>query len=132
MTIPISVLVLTKNEQQDLPACLASVGWSDDLHVFDSFSTDNTPDIARANGAHVTQRLFDGYASQRNAALHSLTFKYPWVLILDADERISVELKDEMQQFVLRRMPNSAPGFLSWYLAEACADFALLYQAGQA
>jgi glycosyltransferase involved in cell wall biosynthesis len=83
----ISVLILTKNEEQDLPGCLASVSWSDDVHVFDSESTDATAAIARATGATVTTRPFDGYASQRNAALDTLPFRNPWILILDADER---------------------------------------------
>jgi len=88
----ISILILTKNEEQDLPACLASVSWSDDVHVFDSFSEDQTVLVAKNAGANVTQRIFDGYASQRNASLKDLNFKYPWVFILDADERIPKEL----------------------------------------
>lgn len=98
--IDISVLILTKNEQQDLPGCLQSVAWSDDVHVFDSFSTDDTAAIARAHGASVTRRPFDGYASQRNAALHGLPFRYPWVLILDADERVPAACADELARFV--------------------------------
>ena len=82
----ISILIITKNEEQDLPACLDSVAFSDDVHVFDSESTDRTQEIARARGAHVTVRHFNGYARQRNAAMQ-LPFKYPWVLVLDADER---------------------------------------------
>ncbi len=84
----LSVLILTKNEETDLPGCLESVSWSDDIHVFDSYSDDETINIAIANDAKVTQRKFDGYASQRNAALTGLDFKYEWILILDADERI--------------------------------------------
>lgn len=84
----ISVLILTRNEEADLPGCLQSVAWSNDVHVFDSLSTDQTVAIARAHGATVTQRAFDGYASQRNAALRGLRFRHPWLLILDADERI--------------------------------------------
>ena len=57
----ISVLILTRNEQQDLPDCLASVAWSDDVHVLDSFSTDSTVAIAQASGAEVHQRVFDDY-----------------------------------------------------------------------
>lgn len=95
-TLSASVLILTKNEEQDLPACLRSVQWSDDVHVFDSLSTDRTVEVATAHGAHVTARPFDNYASQRNAALSSLDFKYPWVLILDADERVPPALRDEM------------------------------------
>ena len=92
----VSVLILTKNEESDLPDCLKSVAWSDDVHVFDSFSTDRTLAIARKAKATVTQRAFDGYARQRNAALNTLAFKYPWVLILDADERIPARLRDQI------------------------------------
>lgn len=97
----ISILILTRNEQRDLPGCLASVTWSDDVHVFDSFSTDDTVAIAQAAGAHVLQRTFDDYATHRNAALTTAPFKYPWVLLLDADERPTPELSHEMQQIVL-------------------------------
>lgn len=84
----VSVLVLTKNEEHDILACLQSVAWSDDIHVFDSYSSDATVAIARGQGVHVSQRHFEGYASQRNAALHGLPFRHRWVLIVDADERI--------------------------------------------
>jgi glycosyltransferase involved in cell wall biosynthesis len=103
----ISVLILTKNEQQDLPGCLASVNWSDDVHVLDSQSTDNTLRISADEGAKVTVRAFDGYASQRNFGLQ-LPFKYSWVLILDADERIPKPLAAEMQSFVTAAPTNVA------------------------
>ncbi|WP_342617497.1 glycosyltransferase family 2 protein [Rhodoferax sp. GW822-FHT02A01] len=103
----ISVLILTKNEQQDLPGCLASVAWSDDVHVLDSHSTDDTLQIAQSAGASTTLRVFDGYASQRNAGLQ-LAFKYPWVLIVDADERIPEPLVSEMQAFVDSASPATA------------------------
>ena len=96
----ISVLILTRNEELDLPGCLESVAWCDDIHVFDSFSVDATAEIATRAGASVTQRAFDGYASHRNAALRSLPFKYPWVFILDADERISAPLRAEIESAV--------------------------------
>jgi glycosyltransferase involved in cell wall biosynthesis len=95
----ISILILTKNEQQDLPGCLESVAWSDDIHVLDSQSTDNTLELAESFGAKTTVRTFDGYASQRNFGLQ-LPFKYQWVMILDADERITPSLSTEMQVFV--------------------------------
>jgi glycosyltransferase involved in cell wall biosynthesis len=97
----ISVLILTRNEQRDLPECLESVAWSDDVHVFDSYSTDETVAIAKAAGAKVTQRVFDNYAAHKNAALAQLKFKYPWVFLLDADERPTPELSREMQQAVM-------------------------------
>jgi glycosyltransferase involved in cell wall biosynthesis len=96
----ISVLILTRNEQQDLPGCLASLAWSDDIHVFDSFSTDFTVAIAKAAGAHVYQRVFDDYASHRNAALRETPFKYPWVFLIDADERPTAQLSEEMLRAV--------------------------------
>ena len=98
--IPISILVLTKNEEQDLPACLVSVGWSDDVHVYDSFSTDDTLSIARKFGANVTQRAFDNWAAHQNWGLQSIPFKHPWVFYIDADERVTPELAREMQSAV--------------------------------
>jgi glycosyltransferase involved in cell wall biosynthesis len=92
----ISVLILTRNEEQDICGCLESVAWSDDVHVFDSYSADRTAELASALGATVTHRHFDGYASQRNAALEELPWKHNWVLILDADERILPAGRDEM------------------------------------
>jgi glycosyltransferase involved in cell wall biosynthesis len=88
----VSVLILTKNEQQDLPGCLASVAWSDDIHLYDSYSTDNTLAIARAAGAHVTQRVFDNWAAHQNWGLQNIRFKHPWVFYIDADERMTPEL----------------------------------------
>ncbi len=96
----ISVIILTKNEEKDLAECINSISWSDDVHVFDSYSDDNTVFIAESMGAVVTQNKFLNYANQRNKALHSLNFKHPWVLMLDADERIPDPLKDEMLKFV--------------------------------
>lgn len=99
----VSVLILTKNEEQDLPGCLASVAWSDDVHVLDSESTDQTQALARSSGASVAVRPFDGYASQRNFGL-KLPFKHQWVFLLDADERVPQALADELIEFV-----NTAP-----------------------
>jgi glycosyltransferase involved in cell wall biosynthesis len=104
----ISVLILTRNEQQDLPACLASVAWSDDIHVFDSCSTDDTAEIARAAGAHVTERPFDNWAAHQNWALANLPFKHPWVFYLDADERVSAELALTLRNAAANPGPNVA------------------------
>ena len=88
----ISVLILTKNEEQDLPGCLQSVRWSDDIHVYDSYSTDRTLEIAQAAGAQVTQRTFDNWSAHQNWGLQNIRFKYPWVFYVDADERMTPEL----------------------------------------
>lgn len=100
----ISVLVLTKNEQANIGQCLKSVAWSDDIHVFDSMSTDRTVDIAETYGAKVTKRAFDNWSTHQNWALKNLPFKHPWVFYIDADERTTPELVAEIQSMV------AAPG----------------------
>jgi glycosyltransferase involved in cell wall biosynthesis len=95
----VSVLILTKNEEQDLPGCLASVSWCDDIHVYDSYSSDNTVSIAREASANVTQRQFDNWAAHQNWALANIPFKHDWVFYIDADERVSPELRDTLLQF---------------------------------
>jgi glycosyltransferase involved in cell wall biosynthesis len=95
----VSVLIPTKDEEHDLPGCLESIAWCDDVHVYDSHSTDRTAEIAQRAGAHVTltpvqqQQLFGGDESaQKNWALQHVPFKYGWVLHLDADERMTPDL----------------------------------------
>jgi glycosyltransferase involved in cell wall biosynthesis len=105
----ISVLVLTKNEEQDLPGCLASVAWSDDVHVLDSMSTDRTVELAREHGAQVTERAFDNWAAHQNWALTNVPFRHPWVFYIDADERVTPELREAMQTAV--HTPGEAVAF---------------------
>ena len=104
----ISILILTKNEQQDLPGCLQSVSWSDDIHVYDSGSTDDTVSIAQKFGAKVTERnygesklTFGGdEAAHRNWGLQHIPFKHPWVFVIDADERMTPDLIDAVEAAV--------------------------------
>jgi glycosyltransferase involved in cell wall biosynthesis len=96
----ISVLILTKNEEKDLPGCLESVRWSDDVHVYDSYSTDRTLGIAEAAGARITQRHFESWSSHQNWGLANISFRHPWVLYLDADERVTPELAASIQRTV--------------------------------
>jgi glycosyltransferase involved in cell wall biosynthesis len=98
----ISVLILTLDEEVNLGDCLDSVAWCDDVVVFDSFSSDRTVEIARKNGARVVQRTFDNYASQRNSALTEVAYRHPWVLMLDADERMTPELYLEINSTLER------------------------------
>lgn len=104
----ISVLILTKNEEQDLPGCLRSVAWCDDVHVYDSFSTDRTVEIAQAVNCVITQRKFDNWSAHQNWGLANLPFKHPWVLYIDADERVSPELRDAALQVAQADRPESA------------------------
>ena len=96
----VSILILTKNEQQDLSGCLQSVSWSDDIHVYDSISTDDTLAIAHQFGATVTQRPFDNWAAHQNWGLKNVPFKHPWVFYIDADERMTPELVQAVQAAV--------------------------------
>lgn len=97
----ISVLILTKNEELNLPFCLESVRWCDDIVVFDSYSTDRTVEIAQKAGARVFFREFDNERDHRDASLQ-LDFKYPWVYNPDSDEIASSELISEMKEIAAR------------------------------
>lgn len=92
----ISVVVLTFNEAANLPRCLASVRWSDDVLVVDSGSTDGTVEVARDLGARVLARPFDTFAAQRNFAMEHGGLLNRWVLQLDADETVDEALRLEM------------------------------------
>lgn len=96
----ISVLILTKNEERDLPGCIESVAWSDDIHVYDSLSEDATIAIARKHRATVIQRPFDNWAAHQNWGLANIRFRHPWVFYIDADERVTPELRDAMIEAV--------------------------------
>ena len=94
---PISIFILTLNEEQNIQACLDSVSWCEDVVVLDSFSSDRTVEIARAAGASVSQRKLDNWAAHQNWAMENLTFKHEWVFYLDADERMTPELRAETE-----------------------------------
>lgn len=94
---PVSVLVLTKNEQVNLADCLRSLSFSDDVVVLDSFSTDRTVQIAESfDNVRVVQRPFDTWSKHSNWALDNIDFKHPWVYYSDADEMVTPELRDEI------------------------------------
>jgi glycosyltransferase involved in cell wall biosynthesis len=89
-------VIFTLNEQLNLPHCLGSLDWCDDVVVIDSFSTDRTEEIARTAGTRFVQHPFTGFGDQRAWALRHVPFRHPWALILDADERVTPELVAEM------------------------------------
>jgi glycosyltransferase involved in cell wall biosynthesis len=86
------------NEEVNIGDCLDSVSWADDVLVLDSGSTDRTVEIAEGKGARVMHREFDDFASQRNYGLQEGDLQHEWVLHLDADERVTPELKKEILQ----------------------------------
>jgi glycosyltransferase involved in cell wall biosynthesis len=94
--VPISVLIPAKDEEQNLPACLASLERAAEIFVVDSQSRDRSVEIATAAGAKVVQFDFNGHwPKKKNWALDNLPFSHEWVLIVDCDERITPELWDE-------------------------------------
>jgi len=98
--VPVSILILTLNEEQNLPACLGAIAWCDDIVVMDSFSSDRTVELAERAGARVLQRKFDSFAGQRNFALEQVDFKHEWVFHLDADEIFTEALRLEIGQVI--------------------------------
>ena len=94
---PITVVVLTYNEEANLEDCLASVRhWAQRIFVVDSGSTDGTREIAARFGAELLQHPFETHAKQWNWALENLPIQSEWVLALDADQRVTPELAREI------------------------------------
>ncbi len=96
--IPLSVLVATRNEEQNLPSCLGSVSFADEILIADSASSDRTCAVARSAGGKVIQ--FPGRAAtgmpKRTWVLETYPFRNEWILVLDADERVTERLRDEI------------------------------------
>ena len=94
----VSVLILTFNEEANLPACLEALAWCDDIVVVDSGSTDETVNIAGAHGARILTRAFDTFAGQRNFGLDHGGLRHEWVLHLDADEIITLPFVEALER----------------------------------
>ena len=106
-----STLILTLDEERDLPACLASLEAGDDVVVLDSGSRDRTAEIAQSAGARVFHRRFDHFAGQRNYAQREIPFQHDWVFHLDADERMTPELDAECRAAVANPAASSLDGY---------------------
>lgn len=111
--VNITVIILTFNEEENLPAALDSVkGWANEVFVVDSYSTDSTVDIALsqvADGVQVVQHRFENYSAQWNWALTHLPIKSSWTLKLDADERVTPAFKVEVMN-CLKNATNDLEG----------------------
>jgi len=102
----VSVMIFTLDEALNLPSCLDALTWCDDVIVIDSLSSDDTEKIARNRGARFFSNQFAGFGAQRNWALEHTEPKHPWVLILDADERVPTELAKEMTAIAHAELPG--------------------------
>ena len=101
MKVPVSILVPIRNEAHNLPRCLASVAWADEIFVVDSASVDGSTGIAEQHGAKVVQFHFNGsWPKKKNWALENLPFRNEWVFILDADEVLPSAAEEEFRRIV--------------------------------
>jgi glycosyltransferase involved in cell wall biosynthesis len=91
----VTATIITRNEAANIEAALASVAWADEVIVVDSESTDGTADLARKRGARVEVRPWPGYSAQKNYAASIAS--HDWILSLDADERVTKPLADEIR-----------------------------------
>lgn len=115
--IPISICILTYNEESNLRACLETVRWAQEILVLDSGSTDKTVEIAKGFGTRLLYRPFTNFPDQRN--YHFAEASFPWVFYLDADERVPAPLAQEIEKAFSMGEP-ACSGFslprLSYYL----------------
>src|SRR5215211_5524487 len=99
--VPVSIIVPIRNEAGNLPRCLASIKWADEVFVVDSQSTDGSIEIAQTEGARVVQFHFNGtWPKKKNWALENLPFRHEWIFILDADEVLPPESEAEFREIV--------------------------------
>jgi glycosyltransferase involved in cell wall biosynthesis len=112
--ISLAVVVLTFNEEANLAACLASVqGWASELVVVDSGSTDRTCDIAHERSATLVSHAFESHAAQWEWALSTLQLQSEWILALDADQRVTPELRDSL----IEQLTASDDSYAGYFVA---------------
>src|SRR2546426_12793795 len=103
----IASITIAKNEEANIRACLESLKWVDELIVVDAESTDRTVELAKAYTPKVFVHAWPGYGPQKNFAMDQATAD--WILIVDADERVSNKLREEIQ--ALLQKPGSAVAY---------------------
>jgi glycosyltransferase involved in cell wall biosynthesis len=112
-SVPVSVVIPTRNEERNLADCLDCLAFAAERIVFDSFSDDGTLAIAAAKGARVVQRAFDVFSAHKNWAIDNIGFAHGWILLVDADERVTPALAAEIAATVDRA--DAAPGSAAGY-----------------
>ncbi len=113
MTLPLSVVVLARDEAKNLARCLPSLSFAEDIVVVDDRSADRTAEVAVAHGARVVHHEMVSFADQRNWAMQNAGLKHSWVLHLDADEVVTPELARELAE----RLPSASAGTAGFQLA---------------
>lgn len=105
----VSALVITKDEEANIGPCLASLQWADEIIVVDAESTDHTTDQARRFTDRIFVRPWPGYGPQKNFGMEQA--RSPWILIVDADERVPVALAEEIQAILRAPIPADIAGY---------------------
>ena len=116
----LSVILITKNEAANIRACLESVAWADEIIVVDSGSSDDTVAIAREFTPHVYKHDWPGFGAQKNRALGYATNE--WVFSIDADERVTPELRAAIEA-VLRKEEDACAAYRVSRLSSYCGRF---------
>jgi glycosyltransferase involved in cell wall biosynthesis len=106
MEAKLTGIIPTYNEELHIEAAIDSLSFADEILVIDSYSTDKTVSLAKAKGARIVQREFDDFSSQKNYAIDLAS--YTWVFLLDADERISLNLKEEIISEISKAQTSGA------------------------
>lgn len=129
--LPVSVVIIAKNEEDNIAECVRSVAWSDDVLVVDDFSADRTAELAKAAAARVIQRKMDIEGRHRNYAYSQA--KNTWVLSLDADERASADLETELRDLFRKgTAPHKAYSIpIKTYIGKRWIRYAGWYPAGK-
>jgi glycosyltransferase involved in cell wall biosynthesis len=119
--VPVAVIMISLNERHNMGSVLQNLsGWAQEVFLVDSYSQDDTVDIALRHGVHVVQRKFRGFGDQWNFALRELPVTAPWTMKLDPDERISNALKGSIEKSIAG---NTADGLILtrrlWFMGRA-------------
>jgi glycosyltransferase involved in cell wall biosynthesis len=114
----ISVIIITKNEADNIRACLESVKWANEIVVVDSGSSDSTVEICREHGAQVHEHDWPGFGIQKNRALSYAT--HEWVFSIDADERVTSDLQSQLIRAIKE---DSEDGYYMPRLSQFCGRF---------
>lgn len=100
MKVPVSVFIMTLNEEMNLSACVQALHWADEIIVVDSESSDNTRELAKNLGCRVVTKKLVGWAEHQNWVLKNVPFKNEWVLNIDADEIVPADLAQQINQAI--------------------------------
>jgi len=112
--VPVSVLLIVKNEEMNIRHCLESTKWADQVIVVDSQSTDKTVEIAKKYTRDIYQFVWDGKFYKKQWAFDHVKFSHDWILMIDADERVTEGFRNEIESIVADSS-NAAAGYIVRY-----------------